>query len=183
MRKLIAIWAFGFATLGVGAQKASAWPLLDHLFGRQRCCANSSCRQYNAFSPFCCDGAGGYGPLPGYPYGASQASSFPSGQAYLGELPAPGAIGGQVLNAPAAPPVNGVPTLSSPQGTSSDSTRAGQPGVPARPWPAWGPGMMNPAGVPSYYPGLTGYPPANGTGVPSYYPGFTGYPPANGFGR
>jgi hypothetical protein len=186
MRKLLAISLVGFATVGAGAPRTAAW------FGDHKCCANICCRQYNAFSPFCCDGAVG-GPMPGYGYGGSPACSFPGGEGNLGELPAPGMIGGPVTAAPITPPANGAPTARSPI-MAPGYIQGWQPGGTARPGPAWGTGMTNPGGVPGSYPG---YAPANGTGAPPYYPGVmgygtaappyypgaTGYGPANGFAR
>src|SRR5207244_13622669 len=114
--------------------------------------------------------------------GGSPACLFPCGQAYLGELPAPGIVTGPAGNAPATPPSNGGTTPDSSARAPLMNAPAVQPGVMPRPAPAWGAGMMNPANIPGYYPGALNYGPQYGIGAPAYYPGFPNYGPANGLG-
>ena len=176
MSKLIAVALVSFVTVGVCVQKASAW-LLDH-----RCCANICCRQYNAFSPFVCEGPV-CNAMPGHGYGGLPTGAFPGGHGYPGELPPPGMLGEPVPNGSAAPPAINGPVPGSPGPTPADNPQAFRPGTSMQPWPVWGPGMMNPSAVPGPYPGFTGYGIGNGNGVPFRYPGLTGYGPANGYGR
>jgi hypothetical protein len=185
MRKLIAISFVSFVTLGVNVPSASAWWLWDGLCGHG-CCAPICCRQYNAFSPFCCEGA--YYPMPGYGQDGSAACSFSGDQGYLGELPAAGAMGDAVPNGQAVPPANNQPTNNQPAPGSSapaprDNPQTLRPAMPPQAFPTWGTGMMNPGNVPGTYPGFPSYGPVNGNGLPSYNPGFTGYGPTNGFGH
>jgi hypothetical protein len=178
MKTMSAVFLVGFVTLGSGAQKASAWWPWDAIFHND-CCPRICCKQYNAFSPFCCEG---FNPVPGYGYGGSPACAFSDGQGYLGELPAPGTVAGPATNTPATPPAN-VGTAPNSSATAPGNAQVSQPGVPVRTWPAWGPGMMNPAGVPGFQPGFMNHGPASAISGPSYYPGFSGYGQANGFGR
>src|SRR5438876_2219634 len=100
MKTIIAVCLICFVTLG--SQKAAAWWPWDTIFNRD-CCPRVSCKQYNAFSPFCCEG--GY-PMPGYGYAGSPACSFSDGQGYVGELPAPTTVADPAMNAPATPLAN-----------------------------------------------------------------------------
>jgi hypothetical protein len=178
MKRMLAVSLVGFVALGSGAQRASAWWLWDTIFNHD--CPRARCTQYNAFSPFCSEG---YCPMPGNGYGGSPASSFSDGQGYLGELPAPGTVGTPVMSAPTSPPADAGTAPNSSATLPGNDGPSVQPGAGAQAWPAWGPGMVNPARIPGYYPGATNYGPANGIGTPSYYPGFIGYGPGNGFGR
>lgn len=167
---MIAVSLLGWVALGSGASNASAWWPWDALFSHHDCDGHICCRQYNAFSPFCCEGA------VGYYDGGSPACLYQGDQAYLGELPAPGVITGPTRNTPATPGNSAPPMV-------GNNAQAIPPGIGPRPGPVWGPGMMNPTGIPGYYPGFLNYGPASGVGGPSYYPGFIGSGPANGFGR
>src|SRR5438132_14364389 len=170
MKRMIPVSLVGLVLLGSGGPRASAWWPWDSLFSNHQCC-----KQYNAFSPFCCEGPGGCCPMPCSGAGGSPACLFPDGQGFLGELPAPGVIAGPAVTAPATPPASvGSPRNSGPT-VPRNNVQAIQPGMGPRPGPAWGGGMMNPPGVPGYYPGFMNYGPASGMGGPSYYPGFTGY--------
>jgi hypothetical protein len=182
MRKLIAVSLVSFAILGADVRTASAWCLLDAL-GGHGCCAHICCRQYNAFSPFCCEGAAGYCPMPGYGYGGSPGCSFSGDQGYLGELPTLGTTAEPAVNGQALPPANTQPAPNSSVPTPRENTQALRPAIPPQTFPAWGGGMTNPGNVSGPYLSYPGYGPVNGNGVPSSYPGFTGYGPANGFGR
>ncbi len=158
MKKLIGIAILTTAALVLTSAEASAWkfPLLPC-----KCCKNICCTQYNAFSPFCCDGmpmnGGGHGPM--YP-GAAPAWNFTGDGGYMGQLPAGQEMAGSAnAYSPGAPPVAAMPIYNGPPAT---------PGAagPGRSWNAWGPNMVYPNGAPSYYP-----------------PGFGGYAPSNGMGR
>jgi hypothetical protein len=199
MRRVITGALLGFAVLGWHASNASAWPL-ESLFRNHGCCAKICCKQYNAFSPFCCEGVAGSGGMPGY--GDDSAGYCLAGdQGYVGDLPAPGANGTPVPNAPAGAPTNGKPATGASTAAPRGAVQLPLAGAAPQPLPAWGSGFVNPPSAPGYYPGFTGYGPVNGNGFPSYYPGatsygigngttapsynpgFINYGPANGFGR
>jgi len=177
MNRTLAVFLVGFLTLGSGVQKASAWWLWDTLFHHD--CPRTRCTQYNAFSPFCCEG---YSPMPGYGHGGTLASSFSDGQGYLGELPAPGVAAGPVMGTPTFARENIGAAPDAVFTVPGNNAQVVQPGVPVRQWPGWRPGMMNPPPAPGFYPGFINYGPANVPSSPSY-PGFPAYGPANGFGR
>ena len=156
MRKLIPISTAIFIVLGVGAEKASAWWLLDKVFCHHGCCGNVCVKQYNAFSPFCCEGSVPYNPYPGYFGGGSAALSFAGGAGYPGELPAPGTFAGQNLNVSnvstsiAGPPTVGPVAMP----TQANGAAPIPPGISPRIWNPWAAGVPNPNGVPGYYSGF-----------------------------
>ena len=174
MKKPLTMSVLGFVILGACVQKASAWGFLDH-----RCCGNICCKQYNAFSPFCCATPNGTYPVPGHGYGGAPALSFPGAGGNLGELPDPNMMGGAAPDASAAPPVYNGPFPNSANPVPGNGPQAFQQGVPPRPWPN-GPAMMNSPGYTPAYPGFMAYGPANGPAAAPYYPGFSGYGPVNG---
>jgi hypothetical protein len=176
MRKVLAISLVSVSVLGLTAGQAAAWwfPLF------KPCCKTVHCKQYNAFSPFCCDDLQGCAVWPhavnayagaGYPH-----ANFIAGEGgYLGELPAVGNSGVQGDGTIVTPPPTSAPAPSTGKGTPpAGSAHVLPPGttpqtVPAVPiygrtaptWPAWGPGMVNPSGVPSFYPNSQGFGPNN----------------------
>ncbi len=196
MNKILTVFLVGLVSLGSGTQTASAWWPWDALFSNHDCCGHVRWRQYNAFSPFCCEMADGYYPMTGMGSAGSPACSFADGQGYLGELPTPGTVSGPTTNVPTTVlPNQGTPPLS-PLPSSSTNTQAAIPSLPAPTWPAWGPGMMNPAAMPGWGPGMMNpmmMPPAGagvtnsgpmpGIGGLPYPPGFMGSCPTNGWGR
>jgi hypothetical protein len=82
MKKFSTVAFLGIAGLGLHAGQASAlWPFSNHAPGCDKCGMTLHCRQYNAFSPFCCDTAcysGGHAclqgcaPFAGGPWGYAQ---------------------------------------------------------------------------------------------------------------
>jgi hypothetical protein len=145
MKKLSAIAILSVAALVLSQAQASAW--WNHFCCNHCCNMKICCKQYNAFSPFCCDMAQGCVPLGGYAgYGACgagcAASAYPEGS--VGQLPNAAELSGQ-------PMMMG---------------QAGMPGMPGgmfmapgnnfsmapQGWQPWGPGMMAPTGVPANYP-------------------------------
>ena len=102
MKKLLALGLLSMATLGLATAPASAWWPCFPLCGSKccsKCCVPVCCRQYNAFSPPCCDSGcpinyGGGGCCP-----SSQACCVGGGDACcLGQLP------GSALAMPAGRP-------------------------------------------------------------------------------
>lgn len=140
MKKFAAIALFGIVSVAFSASSASAsW--LDGFCCTKKCKITLNCRQYNAFSPFCCEPAHGCCPMQGcMPFAGCNGGACPA-DACQG---APVIMGETVTPPAAAPAVQSAP--------------------PAAAWRSWAPGMMNPSGVPSYYPVLTGNVPGNGIG-------------------
>jgi hypothetical protein len=182
MRKLIAVSVVSFVLLGADVGTASAWWPFDGLFGHG-CCAQVCCRQYNAFSPYCCEGAAGCYPMPGSGCDGSPGYTCSGDQGYLGELPTLGTTGDPTPSGQAIPPATTQPAPSSSAPTPRENTQAVRPAIPPQTFPAWGGAMMNPGNVPGSYSGYPVYGPLNGNGVPLYSPGFIGYGSGNGFGR
>jgi hypothetical protein len=174
MRKLIAIGLFSIVGLGFTQGKASAW--WEKLSCCHKCCLTLQCRQYNAFSPFCCDGACGFMPIaqgPGCGYG--NGSCYAGDGACLGELPA--------TNAPAGKTVTNIPPSyaplpSGPSGLTADATQA-MPGIPPQGYPVQNyPQNYPPQNyrAPNYqaYP-IPGYGQGYPTGIPTYNPNIGNY--------
>lgn len=204
MNKIVTLSLVGFTALGLGIPRASAWWLFDC----NHCCAKICCRQYNAFSPFCCCApGGGYFPA-GYACGGSPACGYPGAQGYVSELPGPETTGAPGTNGTETPPANNGSNPSSSVAAPGQNTQPVPPGAVPHPLPPWGAGAANPTapgaypgssvygmpsnnsgfpvygpanGSPSYYPSYPSFGPANGS--PSSYPSYPGYGPAAGFGR
>jgi hypothetical protein len=176
MRKLFAISLVSVSVLGLTAGQAAAWwfPLC------KPCCKTIHCKQYNAFSPFCCDDLQGCAVAPdainAYVGAGHPQANFIAGEAgYMGELPVtvnngvPG--GGTIVTAPSpAAPAPSLGNATPPPGFARvlppNAAPQNVPGAPinaqaAPGWRPWGPGMVNPSGVPSYYPNYQGYGPYN----------------------
>ncbi len=157
MKKLFGIAILTTAALILTSAEASAWWFPLHSC---KCCKSLCCTQYNAFSPFCCDGmpmnGGGYGPMYG---GPASAWNFTGDGGCMGQLPAGDAMAGSAnVYSPGAPPMAGMPIYNGPPPTPGA-------GAPGQPWNGWSPNMTNPNGLPSYYPpGVGGYPSGNGVG-------------------
>jgi hypothetical protein len=140
MNRFLTFAVLGATALALTASQASAGWLHNWCY-KKRCCKTISCQQYNAFSPYCCDVGGGY-PLP---YGCAGGSC--SGYAnYAGEMPAT---------------VEGGAYAASSMPLPAGAGHAVAPGTALPQSQTWMPNMMNPSGVPSYYPGYAG-------GVPQY---------------
>jgi len=157
MKKLIAIALFSIIGIGISQGQASAW--WEHLCCKHKCCLTICCRQYNAFSPFCCDGACGY--MPFNPAcgqgGCGVGCSYPAGSCCPGELPAATEAGKTA--------VNNVPGFGAPQQVApAPLPSAGAPANPAQGFGAYGAGSAYPSGVPAYNSGFTGYMPWNNGG-------------------
>jgi hypothetical protein len=189
MKKLIAIALFSILGLGLTQGKASAW--WEHLCCHHKCCLTLTCRQYNAFSPFCCDGACGFMPLSQGP-SCGNGCTYSGDGACLGELPAT-ATPAPGKASVAVPPSYG-PMPYGPNGVPADAGQNFANAVPPQNYPQQGyavqgyPPQGYPVqGYPQGYPqqGYQGYP-ANGygagypTGVPAYNPNFAGYGAWNG---
>jgi hypothetical protein len=157
MRKPFVLALLGLAGLGLATDRAAAWCWCCH-----HCCVKIHCKQYNAFSPFCCDGACGYVPLQQFPTCPPAGSCyFPGGNGCLGELPASAQIiGDYPAHASTAP---AAPTAAGPVTVPPVSTPPMMTGPVGQPWQAWGPGMMNPAPAPAY-PGSWQYVPTSSGG-------------------
>lgn len=183
MNRILTVFLVGLVSLGSGTGNASAWWPWDALFSSHDCCMHVRWRQYNAFSPFCCEMADGYYPLAGCGSAGSPACSFADGQGYLGELPTPGSVTGPTTSVPTTVlPNQGMPPVS-PLPSSSTNTQAAIPNVPGPTWPAWGPGMMNPMMMPPASAGVTNSGPMPGIGGLPYAPGLRGSGATNGWGR
>ncbi len=162
------------ATLALLACGLSATPSFAHAFGLftcHRCCGRCCsmkicCRQYNAFTPFCCGniccngccpfGGGGPGPAPYGPLACGPDGCLDGGALPPGALPAPPA-------APATGPA--LPTKPLPTGTTSLYPPAAADGAvqSAGYYPGYGYGYNRPYGY--------GYGPASGYG-PMVAPAF-----------
>jgi hypothetical protein len=145
MKKILVIAILGLAGLGWSAQEASAGPLLNCLCCCKKCRVKLYAKQYNAFSPYCLDSLSGCLPLGGFNgggpgFGGCGPACFSGNGGYaMGELPA-----------------------QSPEGFAGQMMMGdGQMG---QNWQAWGPGMVNPNGMPTYYPTSTGAAPFPGAG-------------------
>jgi len=182
MRKLIAIALFSILGMGLTQGKASAW--WEHLCCKHKCCLTLTCRQYNAFSPFCCDGACGFMPLAQGPSCGNGGCTYSGDGGCMGELPAPAGAPAPAAKAPqhtfapmpngptdtaqnfpqAAPmqayPNQGYPVQGYPQGYPVQGYQ-GQ-GYQGQGYPAYGYGAGYPTGVPSYNPNFAGYGAYNG---------------------
>jgi hypothetical protein len=161
MKKLFAIATLSIAAVVLSTGHASAW--WEHFCGKCHYKIKVTCKQYNAFSPFCCDGVpmGACSGNGGCPAAYSFGGEAGYGGGYVNELPAAADLagGGHVIY-PNAP--GGIM-----QGPATGFPGAGfriPPGVAAQNAPTWGQPMPNPTGVPSYYPGPMGYAPSNGLG-------------------
>ncbi len=150
MKKILAVAALAAAALGFSAGRANA-----HWFSCLSCCNKCSvtihCKQYNAFSPFCCDNMSGCMPCNGGACAAGPVGPACVGGACMGgELPA-FANGGNLLLPPGA--------------------QAG--GTYILP-----PGAQIPAGAQLVNPGAITGGVANLNGTPTFYNGLHGYTPA-----
>jgi hypothetical protein len=169
MKRFFAIALLGLAALGLGSGRASAW-WWSHCCGH-KCGITLTATQYNAFSPYCLDSLHGCLPLAGLaaqvagPECGGAACSMQGGYC-LGELPAPGTITGHASAGDAvAGPALSAPVANGPQVVPPTTAQAPLPqGAPAQAWPTWGPGMVNPSGVPGYFPANMGNRPLYGQG-------------------
>ncbi len=184
MKKLIAIGLFSIVGLGLTQGTASAW--WEKLSCCHKCCLTLTCRQYNAFSPFCCDGACGFMPISQGCGNGGNGCCYAGDGACLGELPATnGPAGKTVTNIPPSY----APLPSGPNGLTADATQTA-PGVPPQTYPTQGYPAQNYQGYPVQ--NYQGYPPQNyqaypipgyqgyPTGIPAYNPNVGGYGPYNG---
>src|SRR5262249_59686107 len=88
-----------------------------------KCYKTLECKQYNAFSPYCCDGVpvdavrSGH-PLLGHPLFGSPAAVFslPGDADGLSQLPS---AGGMTWDSSLAPPIVGTPAPSNPAGSAT----------------------------------------------------------------
>ena len=184
MRKLIAIGLFSIMGLGFTQGKASAW--WEKLCCCHKCCLTLTCRQYNAFSPFCCDGACGFMPIAQGPGCGTNGCCYAGDGGCLGELPATNAPAGKTVT---SIPPSYAPLPSGPNGLTADGTQT-VPNMPPQAYPAQNyPQQGYP--VPNYpnqgypvqnyqaYP-IPGYGQGYPTGIPTYNPNLGGYNPYNG---
>lgn len=160
MKKLSAVALLGLAVSGLSTQKASAlWPFSNHA----PCCTTMSihCRQYNAFSPFCCDSAcyaGQGGPVGCLPFAGGPAWGGWVGPA--GQMAHPEGGGSGSGPAPAPPP-RFTPPMPAPKTMSANP-------VPTAPNPVLNPyANGQPWGPTPYY---IGFVPQYGMGYAPQYP-------------
>jgi hypothetical protein len=138
MRKFFALALLGLAGLGLATGRASAW----WFHCCHHCTITIKCKQYNAFSPYCCDGACGYVPPQPYPTCPQGGSCyFPGGNGCLGELPSSAQVISDHSAHAATAPTSAAPMTAPPM-------IAGPAGQPRQPW---GPGMTNPAPAPGFW--------------------------------
>src|SRR6516165_11282557 len=113
MKRLFAAAILSVVTVGGTTGSASAW-CIDHLFHHcHHCCTKICCKQYNAFSPPCCEGVmpmwGNGGPYDPAGYGASFGGDCDG--AGVKQLPSPGSL--------QTPPTGPMPTTTpAPSGTT-----------------------------------------------------------------
>jgi hypothetical protein len=168
MNRFLSLAILGLASLGFSTRPASAWWFHDCCC--DHCCqVKLCCRQYNAFSPFCCDMGTGCFPFNqangscGMDCGS--ATCFPGSNGCLGSLPATSETPGQATVTGPTAPSTGTPTYTGPIMPPNSNTPAmPMPSSAVQGWPTFAPGMMYQGGAPSYYPGFTGFVPANPLG-------------------
>jgi hypothetical protein len=160
MKRLFAITFLSLATFGVPSQRASAW--WPFHCSCHSCKMTIHCKQYNAFSPFCCDtacfaGCAG-GPNGCMPFNGGYNGGYHGPIGYhghegadLGHEPHVIAPGGEAATDPAKPA--GTPP-NAPNPTAK----------PATPAPMGPTSMMRPYGMP--------YAPVQRTGYPQPYGGY-----------
>lgn len=148
MKKLLALGLLSVAALGLATAPASAWWPCFPLCGSKccsKCCVPVCCRQYNAFSPPCCDTCcpinfgGGGGCCP-----SNQTCCVGGGDACcLGQLPAPGALAMPAMAAPAA----AAPSFQAPLPSAAGPSAYANP-MPWNPYAGYNPYAMGlqPAG-------------------------------------
>jgi hypothetical protein len=158
MKKLFTLTLLGLAGLALTAGQASAgW--LFHC--GCKCYVNLRCKQYNAFSPYCCEFVPACSSAPVYVPNPAWSGGCPGGACYAGGPSYPGAVAvapslpGSPTAAPAptAPATNGYMAASQPMHT-----------LPPQAWQNWNPNWMNPTSMPSNYPGYAPSMPINNMG-------------------
>jgi hypothetical protein len=161
MKKLLAVALVAVSMLSLAAGHAFALPM-RHCWCCNRCC-HISCSQYNAFSPWCCNGpfvASGPGPSGFYP---PVCASY-GGNGYGSQLPVV-SNGGPVQSYAAtgvAPGYNSVPAYTNGMPAQTYTAQSVPPGF--NQMPSYPTNMVRPNSYPSYYPGSMGYAPAYGAG-------------------
>jgi hypothetical protein len=163
MKRFLAIALVGSVIGGPAALPVcAAWPW--DCFCRHKCHVNLECKQYNAFSPYCCCGVPVDGHRPGHPllghslWGHGEVSSFPG---YVGEM-------------------SDIPTSSEVVWEGSGvPPHSGQPGMSTATGPTVGPGQGSTSSLPSQARPTGSSPIFHFDGQQSDSPGFLRYQPGN----
>jgi hypothetical protein len=151
MKKLFTLTLLGLAGLALTAGSASAgWTFHCGC----KCYVNLRCKQYNAFSPYCCEFMPAYCPAPCY----VPNPAFFNGHA--GDGCYGGACVGEVTGAPVAtvPGSNGYVAANQTLPTVPMQT------LPQQAWQNVNPAWMHPTSMPSNYPGYAPSIPVNNFG-------------------
>jgi hypothetical protein len=160
------ILVLGLVVFGLTTGQASAeW--LSWLTSKHKCYVTLKCKQYNAFSPYCCDDvpADVIAAGQGHPWWRSAVFAAGVSGECLTDLPSSAPLGeNMVWEGPASPPTAGMPLYSGPP---LNSNPAGITSVPDQARPYAAPNTLAPPNaVPSYSPTFLRYAPLNNLGTP-----------------